>query len=92
MAALPPGFAGAPRRFGDCAMGDREALARFHDWRTARNRGDTTRFRWCSRRTRRMAAPVSLGVGRLLTSGSHLRTRRRLLGAEFRRAGRSLTE
>ena len=25
-------------------MGDREVLARFHDWRTARNRGDTTRF------------------------------------------------
>jgi len=29
-----------------------------------------TRFRWCSRRTGRMAAPVSLGVGALLTSGT----------------------
>ena len=29
-----------------------------------------TRSRWCSRRTGRMAAPVSLGVGAVLTSGT----------------------
>ena len=62
--ALPPGFAGVARRFGGRPMSEREALARFHDWRAARHRKAETRRLWRSRCIR-LAVPLSIGLAAL---------------------------
>ena len=43
-------------------MSEGGAMVRFHDWRAARNRGATTRRRWCSRYITLVAVPVSIGL------------------------------
>ena len=55
-------------------MSEREALARFHDWRAARHRKAEKRRLWRSRCIR-LAVPLSIGLVALapaaVTSGPH---------------------
>ena len=50
-------------------MSEREALARFHDWRAARGRQAASRRQWRSRCIGLVAVLMSIGLAALLATG-----------------------